>query len=113
MTTTTEPGWTDIYGYTFPAGDNPGDPCLADGSTLYTILSCDPNSGYTISEFCGSWPDHPACPAPTTTTTVVEVGTPPTLPATGMSPVSAGLLAWAPILVGIGLMMACSRRRRR
>lgn len=111
MTTTTEPGWTDIYGYTFPAGDNPGDPCLADGSTLYTILSCDPNSGYTISEFCGSWPDHPACPAPTTTTTVVEVGTPPTLPATGGGGFAVGFIGTSLIIFGVGLM-TCSRRRR-
>ncbi len=50
--------------------------------------------------------------APTVTSEVVAVGTPPTLPATGGGDLAFALIGLGFLLVGISMLPACRRRER-
>lgn len=81
------------------------DPCGDDGTYLYKATACD--GGSTMAQFCARYPDHPACFA-YSTTTVVDVGTPPTLPHTGNNHVAVGVAGW---LVFLGIVAVRVARR--
>lgn len=84
------------------------DPCGDDGTYLYKATACD--GGSTMAQFCARYPDHPACGAYATTTSV-DVGTPPTLPHTGDN-LAVGIAAWVLIAVGAVLIHAARRPKK-
>ena len=99
----------DLYGY--PVKCNAPDPCLTHfGQTLYSVTPCTA-ANPPVAQWCIDWleePTHPACFIP-----VVEVGSPPTLPAelpsTGAAP--AGSLILASIVLAVGVVVSAIASR--
>ncbi len=80
------------------------DPCSTDGvTTLWGVLGCGPHNPSMV-EFCGFYVGHPACLGVDQPPVTVEVGTPPTLPATATLPATGGgslaLFACGVVLLG-------------